>query len=237
VIDVGRLRMAFPEREILHLDSVDSTQRVASESAPGTIVLADLQTAGIGRHGHAWHSEPALGIYMSLVLPPAPLLTLGLGVAVAEAIAQATGIACDLRWPNDVMLDNRKVAGIIVQLVENRAIAGIGINVNHTEFPEDLAPLATSLRLHAGREISREDLLFPLIHAIDSVIQDDAETILRLFAHASSYVAGRRVSVDQPDGDIIGTTAGLDPAGYLMVRRDDGSEVKIVAGGVRALSS
>jgi BirA family biotin operon repressor/biotin-[acetyl-CoA-carboxylase] ligase len=237
MIDLARLRMAFPERQIVYFDSVDSTQRAAATSEPGTIVLADCQLAGQGRHGHTWHSEPGLGIYCSLVLPPSPVLTLALGVATVEAIAQATGLQCDLRWPNDVMLDDRKTAGILVQLVDGRAIAGIGINVNHTIFPGDLEGLATSLRLHAGREFAREDLLFSLIHAIDTLIVEDAETVLRLFTHASSWVAGRRVSVDQPDGVITGTTAGLDPAGFLIVRKDDGTNALILAGGVRAASS
>jgi len=114
VIDLPRLRGAFPERQILYFDSIDSTQRIASASEPGTIVLADRQLAGQGRHGHTWHSEPGTGIYCSIVLPPSPVLTLALGVATAEAIAQAAGIQCDLRWPNDLMLDDRKTAGILV---------------------------------------------------------------------------------------------------------------------------
>jgi BirA family biotin operon repressor/biotin-[acetyl-CoA-carboxylase] ligase len=234
MIDLGRLRLAFPEREILHYDAVDSTQNVAATHEMGAIVLADCQHAGQGRHGHLWHSEPGAGIYCSMVLMPSPVLTLALGVAVVEAIAQATGIQCDIRWPNDVMLDERKVAGILVQLIAGRAIAGIGINVNHAEFPEEIGHLATSLRLHAGREFAREDILFPLIHAIDSVVPEDAETVLRLFAHASSWVAGRRVTVDLPEGPITGTTAGLNKAGHLLVRQDNGTETVIVAGGVRA---
>lgn len=237
MIDLPRLRQAFPERRILHFDSIDSTQRVAAASEPGTIVLADQQLAGQGRHGHEWHSEPNSGIYCSLVLPPSPVLTLALGIATVEAIAQATGIQCDIRWPNDLMLDERKAAGILVQLVNGQAIAGIGINVNQTEFPDDLHHQAISLRQHAGRELAREDILFALFPAIDSVISEDTETILRLFTHASSYVAGRRVTVDQPGGAITGTTAGLDSAGFLIVRKDDGTDTLILAGGVRATGS
>ncbi len=237
MIDLARLRQAFPERQILYFDSIDSTQRIAAASEPGTIVLADLQLAGQGRHGHTWHSESGAGIYCSLVLPPSPVLTLALGIATAEAIAQATGIQCDLRWPNDLMLDNRKAAGILVQLVDGLAIAGIGINVNHTAFPDDLHREAISLRQHAGREFAREDILFALFPAIESLTGEDSETILRLFTHASSYAAGRRVTVDQPGGVITGTTAGLDPAGFLIVRQDDGTDTLILAGGVRAAGS
>src|SRR5450631_1354207 len=143
MIDLARLRQAFHDRQILHYDSIDSTQRAAASCEPGTIVLADCQLAGQGRHGHVWHSEPGAGIYCSLVLAPSPVLTLALGIATVEAIAQATGIQCDLRWPNDLMLDNRKAAGILVQLVNGQAIAGIGINVNQTEFPDDIDQLAT----------------------------------------------------------------------------------------------
>jgi BirA family biotin operon repressor/biotin-[acetyl-CoA-carboxylase] ligase len=237
MIDLARLRLAFHDRQILHFESIDSTQRAAATCEPGTIVLADCQLAGQGRHGHTWHSEPGAGIYCSLVLAPSPVLTLALGLAVAEAIAQATGIQCDLRWPNDLMLDNRKAAGILVQLINGQAIAGIGINVNHTGFPDDLLGAAISLRQHAGREFAREDILFALFPAIDSLISEDPDTILHLFTHASSYVAGRRVTVDQPGGAITGTTAGLDPAGFLIVRQDDGTDTLILAGGVRAAGS
>jgi BirA family biotin operon repressor/biotin-[acetyl-CoA-carboxylase] ligase len=109
--------------------------------------------------------------------------------------------------------------------------------VNHTSFPGELAAEATSLRQHAGRELAREDILFALFPAIDSLIAEDPETILRLFTHASSYVAGRRVTVDRPGGPITGTTAGLDPAGFLIVRKDDGTDTLVLAGGVRATGS
>jgi BirA family transcriptional regulator, biotin operon repressor / biotin---[acetyl-CoA-carboxylase] ligase len=236
-MDADLIRATFPERQILYFDSLDSTMRVAAASGRGAVVIADRQLAGLGRHGHTWHSEAGHGIYCSIVLPPAPALTLALGVATVEAIAQATGIQCDLRWPNDLMLNNRKVAGILVQLVNGNAIAGIGINVNHPKFPPHLAAEAISLRQHAGRELSREAILIALLPAIDSIIGEDTETILRLFTHASSYAAGRRVTVQQPGGDITGTTAGLDPAGFLIVRKDDGTDTLILAGGVRASGS
>jgi BirA family biotin operon repressor/biotin-[acetyl-CoA-carboxylase] ligase len=164
------------------------------------------------------------------VLEPAPALTLAIGLATVEAIAEATGIACDLRWPNDVMLDGKKCAGILVQLVDGKAIAGIGINVNHTEFPPDLAAEATSLRIVSGRAFSREAILTSLLPAIERYAALELEQILDLFANASSYVSGRRVVVN----DIRGVTAGLDPTGFLKVRQDDGTVTLILAGGVRA---
>ena len=208
--------------------TVDSTQRIAAELPIGDVVVADEQTAGQGRHGHSWYSAPGLGLYCSIVLEPAPLLTLALGLATAEAIA----IPCDLRWPNDVLIGGKKVAGILVQLVEGKAIAGIGINLNHTEFPPDLE--ATSLKLVTGGEVHADDLIDPLLAAIETYTRLPPGDILKLFTRASSYAAGRRVTVDLPDGRISGTTRGLNPDGYLIVRKDDGTETLVLAGGVRA---
>ena len=233
-LDLARLRGSNPLRAIDYFFTVDSTMRAAAGRALGTVIIAEEQTAGQGRHGHSWHSEPGSGIYVSIVLRPAPLLTLALGLATAEAITTATGIACDLRWPNDVMVDGRKVAGVLAHLVEGAAIGGIGINVNHTAFPEELAGQATSLRMHAGREFSRFDILAALMPAVESFAEMDRETILRLFQQASSYAGGRRVVVEQPEGLVVGVTAGLTDDGYLVVRKDDGTDTLIVAGGVRA---
>ena len=233
-IDLGQLRREFPGRTIVHYPTLDSTMRAAAGLRTGAVVLADEQTAGQGRHGRVWHSEAGAGIYFSTVLKPTPVLTLALGLAAAEAIAQSTGVACDLRWPNDVMAGGKKVAGILVQLVDGAAIAGIGINVNQPSFPAELAAEATSLRMTAGREIPPTDLLIVLLHAVDAFTAEPPETVLRLFARASSYAAGRRVTVELPDGAVAGTTAGLTSEGFLILRKDDGTDTLVIAGGVRA---
>jgi BirA family transcriptional regulator, biotin operon repressor / biotin---[acetyl-CoA-carboxylase] ligase len=208
--------------------SVDSTMRIAAELPIGDVVVAAEQTAGQGRHGHTWHSPAGTGLYCSIVLEPTPLLTLALGLATAEALA----VPCDLRWPNDVMLGDKKVAGILVHLVDGKAIAGIGVNLTQTEFPPDLE--ATSLKLHTGRDVSADELLERLLAAIPNYSPLPPNDILRLFTRASSYAAGRRVVVQIPDSIIRGTTAGLNPDGYLIVRKDDGTDTLILAGGVRA---
>ena len=236
-LDIDAIRARFPDRQIHYYSSLDSTMHAAAKLESGAVVLAGEQTAGQGRHGHAWHSEPDSGVYFSMVLAPAPVLTLAIGLATTDAIARATGIACDLRWPNDVMIGAQKVAGILVQLVEGKAIAGIGVNVNHRRFPAHLAAEATSLALAGGRPFSREDIVGELLPAIESYTAEDTETILRLFAHASSYAAGRRVHVQQADGAVEGVTAGLTPEGFLIVRKDDGTDTLILAGGVRAAGS
>jgi BirA family biotin operon repressor/biotin-[acetyl-CoA-carboxylase] ligase len=236
-MNLDLLRRALPGRAIHYFETIGSTQTAAAGHPLGSIVLADAQTAGRGRHAHSWHSERGAGIYLSIVLKSNPVLTLALGLAAAEAITTATGIECDVRWPNDILIDGKKIAGILVELVGGAAIAGIGINVNHTAFPPDLAGEATSLRLQAGREFSRTEILLALIPAMELYQGLDKDSILRLFTQASSYAVGRRVLVTQPGGVVEGVTAGLDSSGYLVVRKDNGTDTLILAGGVRAAGS
>jgi BirA family biotin operon repressor/biotin-[acetyl-CoA-carboxylase] ligase len=145
-----------------------------------------------------------------------------------------------LRWPNDVLLQSKKCAGILTQLESSAIIAGIGINVNHTVFPGKLSGLATSLRIEGGRTYSRERLLVELAASIDNYCRllerDGREPVLRMFSLASSFVYGRRVEVDLGDSTLNGTTAGLNNSGFLILREDDGRESVILAGGVRPCS-
>src|ERR1017187_7286868 len=184
--DLDRVRREFPGRAIDYFPSVDSTMRAAAGHPPGYVVVAGEQTAGQGRHGRSWHSPAASGLYCSLVLEPTPVLTLALGLATADAIAQAAGVECDLRWPNDVMLGGKKVAGILVQLSGAIAIAGIGINLHQTAFPAELEALATSLKTHTGRRADPAGILTALLHAVDRYTSQAPEDILRLFTHAST---------------------------------------------------
>jgi BirA family transcriptional regulator, biotin operon repressor / biotin---[acetyl-CoA-carboxylase] ligase len=245
--DVSAVRKRLPNRHIEWFQSVNSTMTLAARLArdgceSGAVVGADGQVAGIGRHGHTWHSEAEAGLYVSIVLRLAlearslPIVMLALGLATQEAISQVSGLAADLRWPNDVLVDGKKCAGILAQLEGDAIVAGIGINVNHSAFPSEIEPLATSLKL-AGASVAREDLLVQLLQAVDQcchvLATDGAEAILRLFRKASSYAEGRRVRVEQDGATIEGVTCGLDAAGFLLVRGDDGKETTILTGGVR----
>jgi BirA family biotin operon repressor/biotin-[acetyl-CoA-carboxylase] ligase len=173
-----------------------------------------------------------------------PVVTLALGLAVQEAILKYANLACDLRWPNDVLVQSKKCAGILTQLESSThpsaIIAGIGVNVNHSSFPAELSGIATSLRLASGSIHSRERLLVDLLASVDTYC-DLLETqgrgpIIETFTRSSSYVTGRRVCVDQ-DGTVLrGTTAGLNDSGFLLLRGDDGTNSVIVAGGVRPCS-
>jgi BirA family transcriptional regulator, biotin operon repressor / biotin---[acetyl-CoA-carboxylase] ligase len=250
-MDCDLLRSQLPDRCIEWHDAIDSTMteasRLAASGAPsGTVVGAEEQTAGQGRHGRSWHSESGSGLYLSVILrhqlTPAnlPVVTLALGLAVRDAILQSTDLVCDLRWPNDVLIESRKCAGILTHLEGSAIIAGIGINVNQIRFPDELGGIATSLRLVSSRVHSREELLLELLPAIDRYCalleRDGREPILEMFSRVSSYVSGRRVCVDQDGSELLGTTVGLNDSGFLMLRKDDGSNHLIVAGGVRPCS-
>ncbi len=217
--------------------------RLADLGAPhGTVVLAEEQTAGLGRLGRSWHSDRELGIYCSILLrlhlapEHLPIINLVLGLATAEAIQKSSHLACDLRWPNDVLIHERKVAGILAQLIDGCVIAGVGINVNQESFPPDLRTPATSLRIESRGGIrSRENLVANLIESVDAFCSmleaSGTESIIRAFTSASSYALDRRVLVE--DGGREGVTAGLDENGFLLVRFDQGGIERIAAGGVR----
>ena len=231
--NVDSVRARLPGRRIDWFDSVDSTMIEARrDMQPGRIVGAEEQTAGMGRHGRKWISEPGAGLYVSMILAAKriPVVMLALGLATRDAIA---GDA-DLRWPNDVLINGKKCAGVLAQLEGNTIVAGIGINVSQTEFPDDLETPATSLLLE-GVTIAREDLLVALVQCVDRYTRLSPDEILRQFTNASSYVFGKRVRVDAGVAGLEGVTCGLDPAGFLRVREDNGTETTILAGGVRPI--
>ncbi len=234
-------------RQIERHDTIDSTMRRAAELAragcpAGTVVAAREQTAGQGRLGRTWDSRPG-GLYFTIVLRPrlepaqVPLATLALGLATADTLQTFCGVAADLRWPNDVLIGDRKLAGILAQFQEGALLAGVGVNVNQKTFPPEIAGIATSLVLETGAEQNPEFLLSALAGSIESHLRiletSGAAAVLRLFESASSYVLGRRVTVETPAGEIRGTTAGLTPEGFLLVRSDTGEQTVITAGGVR----
>jgi BirA family biotin operon repressor/biotin-[acetyl-CoA-carboxylase] ligase len=248
--DVEHVRSRMPGRRIEWHDEIDTTMReaarLASEGAPsGTIVGAEMQWTGQGRLGRNWHSASGEGLYFTQILridlPPQrlPVVTLALGVAVADVLKLLTGLSPDLRWPNDVMLSERKVCGILTQLHNGAILAGVGLNVNQTEFPAPLRDIATSLQIETGGPFRREALLAALATSIDSnakiLATGGAVPVLTLFSAASTYAEGKRVEVDMPSGLVRGITSGLTADGFLRLRADDGRETVVTAGGVRPL--
>lgn len=255
---------------IQHYLQTDSTNLLASRAAAmaeshlepaseGEVFLAEEQTAGRGRGSNKWHSERGTGIYCSVILRPqiTPSDTLWLSlisaVAVQDAVREVTGHATDLRWPNDLLINDKKFCGILTELSTEggrvrHAIVGIGINVNQQEFPDELRPIASSLRLETGREWSRVDLTAALLKSLDreyrgllravnSPVRNAAlrfEPILKRVEARSSYAYGKEVQVDE-EGGYSGVTDGLDAQGFLRVRTKLGVRM-VVSGSVRPLA-
>ena len=237
--DPDPVRAAFPGRRVDYYETIGSTMAAAAKVVDhGAVVVADAQSNGIGRYNRPWHSAPDAGLYCTIVLrtEPLPVLTMAIGLAVQEAIARLTGLACDIRWPNDLLVNSKKCCGILTQLHEDRVLAGIGINVNQVGFPDDLTAIATSLRNESGRLWSREQLLIEVLRGVDAFTLLPQEAILAAFTQQSSYARGRRVSVELNGSEVRGTTAGLDHNGYLLLDDDHGYRHTILAGGVRPCS-
>jgi BirA family transcriptional regulator, biotin operon repressor / biotin---[acetyl-CoA-carboxylase] ligase len=245
-LDLQSVSSRLPGRRIEWHPEVGSTMTIAAELAregcdDGTIIGADQQTAGIGRLGRTWDSQADVGLYVSFVLrvpvsaPSVPLTMLALGLAVMEAIEALTSLTIDLRWPNDVLIDGSKCAGILAHWESDAVIAGIGINVSQTSFPPNLDTPATSLLLRGAR-VRREDLLVEVAESVPrwmELLANDPREVLRRFSQASSYANGRRVRVEQQGRTLEGVTCGLDSSGFLLLREDSGAETTILAGGVR----
>jgi BirA family biotin operon repressor/biotin-[acetyl-CoA-carboxylase] ligase len=249
--------------KIHHLSTTPSTNTLALEAAQsgaphGSVWVADEQTAGRGRSNHAWHSTPGEGLYLSVLLRPeitlanALWLSLATGLAAQTAIVNTTGLKPDIRWPNDLLIGNKKCGGILVETstiapqsdtpaMLRYAIIGVGININHQSFPSELETLATSLRRESGRSWERAQILVALLRALkNEVALLEAELrgsstnprLLDRFSAASSWVRGKPVRVDEAGG-YTGVTDGLDARGFLRVAGEDGVLHTVLSGGVR----
>jgi BirA family biotin operon repressor/biotin-[acetyl-CoA-carboxylase] ligase len=172
----------------------------------------------------------------------AAVITLAVGLGIARGIGEAAGRQCDIRWPNDVLLNEKKCCGVLVDLASGQdrveyAIAGFGINVNQESMPPDLAGIATSLRIETGCEFVREVVLDAVLkhteRYYDMFLERGKPPVLEAFSRASTYVRGRRVAVETGDRTLTGTTAGLNPAGLLLLETDDGRVEPVLTGSVR----
>jgi BirA family transcriptional regulator, biotin operon repressor / biotin---[acetyl-CoA-carboxylase] ligase len=243
-------------KNIHHYYKIGSTNTSAMEAAAagapeGTVLLAEEQTGGRGRGAHSWHSARSAGIYCSVVLrpalPPSDVLVLSLaaGLAVRSAVLEiAPELPIDLKWPNDLLLGEKKFCGILTEMNAEATrvrylVVGVGINVNQTNFPADLRNVATSLTAATGSEWSRVELTAALLKSLDREYRallanpDARESILQRFAGHSSYVKGKRVRVEE-HGEIEGVTEGLDARGFLQVRSGQKLHT-VLSGTVRAI--
>ena len=243
-------------QHIHHYYKIGSTNSAAMEAAAagapeGNVFLAEEQTSGRGRGGNEWHSARSTGIYCSVVLRPnlppseALVLSLATGLAVHAAIQEIDSrVSPDLKWPNDLLLDDKKFCGILTEMNAEATrvrhiVVGVGINVNQARFPEELRDVATSLRLTSGAEWSRVEVAAALLKSLHREYRDlvdkpgARESVLRRFADHSSYVRGRKVHVEE-NGGFEGVTEGLDSRGFLRVRTAQGLRT-VLSGTVRAM--
>ena len=240
-------------RDVRWLAETDSTQRVARELAragapEGTVVIAEAQTAGRGRLGRTWHSPRGVNLYCSIVLRPAlppaavPQVALVAGAAVAAALAATPGVEPRIKWPNDVLIDGRKVAGVLTEMeaeVErvHHVILGIGVNLNasRSAFPPELRERATSVLLATGHRVDRAAVTARLLAALEARYGRFLEggfEVVRSEWESYSCLTGTEVRVTSPDGEVAGRVAGLDADGALRLTRSDGTTARIVAGEV-----
>lgn len=227
--------------------------RLAEQGAvEGTVVLADTQSHGKGRMGRVWASPAGVNLYCSVVLRPggvpneAPQLTFLSAVAVARAIEQVCGLRPEIKWPNDVLIEGKKIAGLLNEMSAetdgiNFVILGIGVNLNMTteQFPDDLRHPATSLLLETGRLVGRATFAASMLNELDRLYADYAAYGFgpvreEWQCRCNAYGRGLEIS----DGGSVccrGTFAGIDDSGALLVRGEDGTTNRILSGDVRIL--
>jgi BirA family transcriptional regulator, biotin operon repressor / biotin---[acetyl-CoA-carboxylase] ligase len=213
-------------------------------AADGLIVLAEQQTAGRGRRGAAWFSPAGEALAFSILVRPAepkslwPRLALAAGLAVAEAV-ETCGLQAGIKWPNDVWLGKRKVAGILVEAGADFAVVGIGLNVNSLEFPPAVASIATSMRLEAAQKFSRAEVLGEVIRRFalrrGQIDRDFAHVIAAVSSRC--VLTGQAVSMTTASGPKHGTVERIAAGGELLLRTESGLERVVQADEVRCVAT
>jgi BirA family biotin operon repressor/biotin-[acetyl-CoA-carboxylase] ligase len=228
-------------------DEVDSTNQVvldeAAAGAPeGLVVVAEHQRAGRGRLGRTWVSPPGGSLLVSVLLRPdvtaeqLHLVTMAAGISIAAAVSEVARVDAVLKWPNDVLVDDRKLAGVLVEVdiagdgTLRAVVLGVGVNVNWDTVPHEIAAIATACNLEAGRPVSRADLLVAFLRGLEHRLR-------ALDAVAAEYrgrlgTLGRQVRVELADGPLVGRAVDVDHAGRLLVEVDSGCIVDVAAGDV-----
>ncbi len=247
---MGDYKATYVGTDICILRTVDSTneeiKRMAHNNAvEGTLVAADLQTAGRGRLGRSWNSQNG-GVYFSFLLRPelAPsdvaAITLAAGYSVCLVIRHLTGCDAKIKWPNDIIIGNKKVCGILTEMEAQTdrvdfIVIGIGVNVNQEQFDETVSRKATSLFLEKGEKINRSTFLAELIKFLDKTMKSYLLSIsvedMKQFKELCATI-GRRVSVERNNTHIEGTAIDIFPTGELIIKTDNGQKAAISSGEV-----
>lgn len=255
---LARDRLGRLGSSVFFFPTVGSTNDVAATLAAGgkregAVVIADAQSAGRGRRGHSWFSPPGAGLYVSVVLAPGragaaadratALLTLTAGVALAEAVERVTGLCPIIKWPNDLFVGRRKLAGILAEGVSSPSsrrlqlvVLGYGLNLGRAAYPPELDDRVTSLESELGRGIERAivcvETLVALAMRYDDLLGARFDAILDAWRARAPGSRGARVSFETSIGTQSGVTAGIDEGGALLVRVGDRIE-RVISGEVR----
>ena len=242
-------------RRIYWLETTGSTNDVAARLAQsgaeeGTTVVAETQTSGRGRHGRVWFSPPGAGLYVSVILRPSrslagdahvSLLTLAAGVAIAEAVRAVTGLPIEIKWPNDVVVGKRKLAGVLAEATAQSGelqfiVLGFGVNLQAAAYPDDLAERVTSIEAETSRPAVRALVLAEILAAISERYADlraeRFDAILSAWRRLASSLRSAPVEFDSPGGIVRGLAEDIDERGALLVRVGRKVE-RVVAGEVR----
>lgn len=238
--------------KVVYFEETDSTNTRAKEAGDkgcehGTLFVAERQAAGKGRRGRGWESPAGTSIYMTLLLRPdilpakAPQLTLLMAVAVVQGIRKVTGINCQIKWPNDIVLHGRKVCGILTEMSTeidyiNHVVIGVGINVNQETFPEEIRDRAASLKSELGGSIRRSELIAAVMKSFEECYDiflktEDLSGVRKLY-DSLLVNKDRKVRVLEPGNEYEAHALGISETGELLVRTGDGRVKSVFAGEV-----
>lgn len=231
------------------LDSTNLQAKLDAEhgAGQGALVVADMQTAGRGRRGRSWSSPPGTNVYFSLILKPdiapdkASMLTPVMALAVAQGIQKSCGLEAQIKWPNDIVINGKKVCGMLAEMSLERdyihyVVIGVGINVGLQGFPEEIAATAACLQQECGRRVSRAELIANVMRAFEEnyelFLQHEDLSGLREQYRSLLVNNGKEVRVLDPKGEFRGIAQGINDLGELLVEREDGSVTAVYAGEV-----
>ena len=250
----SRITTKWAGKKLYFLEETGSTnidaKKLAEEGAPhGTVVVAKQQSKGRGRRGRTWQSPAGAAVYMSLALKPdfapdkASMLTLVMALSVAEAITELTGLEAKIKWPNDIVVNGKKVCGILTEMSAeldyiHHVVIGVGINTNHSpsEFDEEIRQTATSLKIESGQAVSRaamiERVLFHFEKDYDTFVRKMDLSELQEAYQKYLINLNAEVKVLDPKGEYTGIARGINETGELLVEKRNGQIEAVYAGEV-----
>jgi BirA family biotin operon repressor/biotin-[acetyl-CoA-carboxylase] ligase len=223
--------------KLYYFDSLESTNEYAKtliKDAPeGAVILVDQQTGGRGRFGKQWYS-PEGGIWMSVILrPPDPsLITIIAGIAVCRAL-HMNGVLPGIKWPNDIVLNGKKIGGTLTEIIDKTVILGIGVNLNIRDFPDELEAIASSVFLETKKHLKKKLVFDTLCKQLDDCYimlkQNKITDLLTEWRHYT-ILLGQQVVIEMPDKELSGKVLDISRDGALIVMRSDGKIMRVVAG-------